>query len=157
MAAGSLSIIPKLIQLTANGTIVTSTTGSATPTVNGSSVFAGMEVEGRAMTINVDEVQIEDGQNTQTRYIAEWEMFIEGTDALTATATNKPETSSYVKKQLVVYGAVGTLGVALNDVYVFAEPNYEGSKIRTKIKCRKEFLQSPDTTNSPVSTFTVTA
>jgi len=157
MAAGSISIIPKLVQFSAAGAtaITTATLTANTPAVDGSSVFAGMEVEGRSLDISVDEVMIEDGQTTQTKYIASWEMFIQGSDALTASATNKASTPAYVKKQIIIYGAVGTLGVALDDVYVWAEPDYTTGKVRTKITCKKEFIQPPDTDDSPLGTFTV--
>lgn len=153
MAAGSLTIIPRYVGLLAAGTA----DSTATPTVNGTTIFAGLEVEGRTLTVETEESIIEDGQTTQIKYMVNWEFFIQGVDAQTGTNVNFPSKATYVLGKIALWGAVGTLGLGLDDVYIWASPDYSGGKIRTKINVKKEFIQYPNETNSPLTTFTTGA
>ena len=149
----SLTIIPKRIQFTTVGDFAPDDKPTTLPTI-GADVFAGLEVEGRTLTIETEESVIEDGQTTQTKYMLNWEFFIQGDLPLLNAKANKPTTSPYVKSQCVIYGSTGTLGVAVDDVYIWASPDYTGGKNRTKINMKKEFIQYPNETDSPLITFT---
>lgn len=153
MAAGSLSIIPRRIQFGAAAGFTPASKPTTFPDL-GEFVFAGLEVEGRSLAIETEESIIEDGQTTQIKYMLNWEFFIQGDDALLSSRTNKPSTAPYVKAQCVLYGAPGTLGLAVDDVYIWASPDYSGGKIRTKINMKKEFIIPPNVTGSPLITFT---
>lgn len=146
----ALSIIPRRVQFTAPAT----TEPTVVPNV-GTDVYAGLEVEGRTLSVETEEVLIEDGQTTQTKYIINWEFFIQGEAPLASARTNKPSTAAYVKSRCLIFGAAGTLSLALNNVYIWASPDYSGGKVRTKINMKKEFIQPPDTTDSPLITFDI--
>lgn len=152
----ALTIIPKIVgirDVNAPDDTVAPTPDTVAPWID----FGGLEVEGRTFTVETEEVLIEDGEITQTKYMLNWEFFIQGRDALKGEYLNTPATTPLKRARVFVWGAIGTLGMAINDVYVWATPDYSGAKVRTKINMKKEFILYPNEASSPLETFTVTA
>jgi len=152
MSAGR-SIVPRYFAFVATSVNATTVTGAP----DGISIFAGGEVEGFTRTLEAVESMIEDNQTSLDAIDVNIEGFIRGQSLLatSATAVNKADaTGNRVNCKMVVRGAPGTLGFAINNVQVNVNFDTSGVKERVRFKGTKRVVRDVGVAGSDLEVFT---
>lgn len=146
MASRGLTINFSRLSVLASGSGVPTTTYPAT--ANGTTIFEGIEMDGRDLSLAGIEVGIDNNQKIFVTKDVELTMMVGGTDVLSGTNINEPADASPAKSVVALYSGVGELGIYIPETYVYAMEDFGGEQLRCMVTCRIR-------AGAPIVTFTV--
>jgi len=132
MATRGLSINFSRLSVLASGAVVS----ASYPTPNGTTIFEGLEMDGRDLSVAGIEVGIDNNQKIILNKDIEFTAMIAGDDVLSGTDVNVPSDASPSKSVVVMHGDIGELYVAIEEVYVFAVEDFGGDQLRCMLTFR---------------------